>query len=179
MADLKRNIELKARDSDPGQSRRICRDLGAEDHGDLWQRDTYFHVPGGRLKLREQRPGSAHLIQYSREDRPEQRESRYRVAAVMEPTEMAAVLGASLGVRVVVEKRRRLFVWNDVRIHLDDVRGLGCFLELEAVAPPDSDLSGERRAIAELRDIFAISDSRLIATGYADQLEHRGAEHQR
>lgn len=72
--------------------------------------------------------------------------------------------------RGVVEKRRRLFLWRQVRIHLDDVRGLGRFIELEAVAPPESDLSHEHRLVAELRDVFAITDDRLCARGYAGQL---------
>jgi predicted adenylyl cyclase CyaB len=81
------------------------------------------------------------------------------------------VLDAALGVRVVVEKRRRLFLHGCVRIHLDDVEGLGHFLEFEAIAPPDSDLSQERRLVAELRATFAISDDLLVAKGYADHAE--------
>jgi adenylate cyclase class IV len=77
VADPHRNIELKARDPDPRRSLAVCAELGAKDYGELWQRDTYFVVPQGRLKLREQRPGSTHLIQYDRTDRPQQRESRY------------------------------------------------------------------------------------------------------
>ena len=174
MTDANRNVELKARDPDPGRSLDVCRALGAEEHGELWQRDTYFTVPVGRLKLREQRPGAAHLIQYNRDDSLEQRESRYRVASVAEPDTMVAVLGTALGVRVVVTKRRRLFLCGPVRVHLDEVKGLGCFLEFEAVAPAGSDLTNERQLVAELRDAFGVSDDRLIATGYADQLERRG-----
>jgi adenylate cyclase, class 2 len=73
-------------------------------------------------------------------------------------------------VRVVVAKRRRLFLWRDVRIHLDDVEQLGSFIELEAVASPESDLAEEHRLIAELRQAFEIGDDRLVALGYADQL---------
>ena len=170
VADFHRNIELKARDPDPARSLRVCGELGAEDHGELWQRDTYFVVPQGKLKLREQQPGSPHLIQYDRADQPQQRVSRYRVAVVDHPAAVKAVLDAALGVRVVVEKRRRLFLFGSVRIHLDDVDGLGRFLEFEAVAPPDSDLAEERRLVAELRATFAITDCLLVATGYADHI---------
>ena len=171
MADLHRNIELKARDLDPARWLRVCEQLGAEDHGELWQRDTYFVVAHGRLKLREQRPGTPHLIQYDRADQPQQRESQYRIAAIEDPDAVKAALAASLGVRTVVEKRRRLFLHGPVRIHLDDVDGLGSFLELEAVATPDSDLAEERRLVAELRQAFAITDDLLVATGYADHAQ--------
>jgi adenylate cyclase class 2 len=169
-SDVRRNIELKARDATPERSLEICRELGAEDRGELWQRDTYFTVNHGGLKLREQRPGTPHLIQFERADEPQERESRYRVIAVDDAAELSAALGASLGIRGVVTKRRRLYLWRDVRIHLDNVEGLGMFIELEAVAPPASDLTHEHHLIAELRDAFDITDDRLVAHGYADQL---------
>jgi adenylate cyclase class 2 len=58
-----------------------------------------------------------------------------------------------------------------VRIHLDDVEHLGTFIELEAVATPDSDLSHEHTLVSRLRSTLAITDERLIAIGYAKQLD--------
>jgi adenylate cyclase class IV len=112
MEQPRRNIELTAHDPDPVHSLEVCRTLGAEDNGEIWQRDTYFQVA----------------------------------------------------------KRRRLFLWRDVRIHLDDVEQLGRFIELEAVAPSESDLTHEHNLVVELRDAFDITDERLIAIGYAEQL---------
>jgi len=63
-----RNVELKAADPDPARSLAACRELGAEDKGVLRQRDTYFRTRAGRLKLREEEPGGAVLIQYDRPD---------------------------------------------------------------------------------------------------------------
>ena len=57
MSAPRRNVELKATDPDPARSLAIVRELGAEDRGVLHQRDTYFRVPEGRLKLREETPG--------------------------------------------------------------------------------------------------------------------------
>jgi adenylate cyclase, class 2 len=151
----------------------VCRQIGAKDHGEIWQRDTYFEVANGGLKLREERPGKPHLIQFERADEPQQRESRYRIVEVEDGPMLSAALAAAIGVRVVVAKRRRLFLWRDVRIHLDSVERLGRFIELEAVAPPDSDLTREHRLIAELRDALAITDERLVAVGYAEQLRAR------
>jgi predicted adenylyl cyclase CyaB len=171
MGKANRNVELKAIDPDRGRSLAVCRALDAEDRGELWQLDTYFAVPTGRLKLREQQPGRAHLIQYNRSNRPEERESLYRVACIDEPKAFVDVLSAALPVRVIVSKRRRLFLHGSVRIHLDDVEGLGHFIELEAVAPTESDLTHEHRLIAELRGAFGLHDELLMPTGYADQLE--------
>lgn len=169
----RRNVECKARDPDPDRSLEVCRQIGAENHGEIWQRDTYFEVTNGGLKLREERPGKPHLVQFERADEPQQRESRYTIIEIEDGPMLCAALTAAIGVRVVVTKRRRLFLWHDVRIHLDSVERLGRFIELEAVAPPDSDLAHEYQLVSELRDALAIADERLVAVGYAEQLRAR------
>lgn len=166
----RRNIELKARDPSPARSLQICRELRARDLGTICQRDTYFDVANGRLKLREEQPGDAHLIRYDRDNRPQQRESRYRIAPVTQPEAVLAVLEGSLGVRARVTKQRRLFVWQQVRIHLDEVDRLGRFIELEAVAPDGSDLAREHELVAHLRERLQIGDALLMPDGYADHL---------
>src|SRR6201989_2961669 len=79
MAAPRWNIELKAFDPDPERSLRVALGLGARDRGVIRQRDTYFRVSSGRLKLREEDPGGATLVQYDRVDADEARESRYRL----------------------------------------------------------------------------------------------------
>jgi adenylate cyclase, class 2 len=168
------NIELKARDPDPARSLEISLAVGAEDRGWLQQLDTYFKVPKGRLKLREQ-DGRAELIHYERSDEPVERESDYRIARIEEPEGLKEALASALGVLVTVEKSRRLLLWRSVRIHLDEVPGLGTFIELEAVAERDSDLSVEYRNVAELRTMLGITAERILAVGYSDELLRVGA----
>jgi homotetrameric cytidine deaminase len=170
MAAPRRNVELKARDRDPARSLDRARALGAEDRGELRQRDTYFATLRGRLKVREQEPGGAEVIAYERADAPGARESRYRIAPVADGPALREALDAALGTTVVVAKRRHLLLWQDVRIHLDEVEGLGAFVELEGVAEPGSDLSAEAERVATLRAELGIADGDLVATGYADLL---------
>lgn len=170
VAAPRRNIELKAIDPDPACSLEVCRALDAQDEGVLWQRDSYFNVSTGGLKLREQRPGRAHLIQFERAEEPQQRASRYRIIETDDPQTLLAALTAALGINVAVTKHRHLFLWRDVRIHLDDVERLGTFIELEAVAPADSDLRHEYALVKQLREAFSITDDRLSARGYSQQL---------
>jgi homotetrameric cytidine deaminase len=164
----RRNVELKAVDPDPARSLAAARELGAEDHGVLRQRDTYFRARSGRLKLREEEPGGATLIQYDRPDAAQARESRYRLTAVPDPDDLRAALDAALGTLVVVDKERHLLLWEGVRIHLDTVQGLGSFVELEGVAPADSDLSAEHAKVARLREALQIGD--VLTDSYSDQL---------
>jgi homotetrameric cytidine deaminase len=170
MAPPRRNVELKARDPHPERTLDRALALGAEDRGELRQRDTYFAAEHGRLKLREQEPGGAELIAYERPDAAEARESRYRISPVTDPAATVEALDAALGTVVVVDKRRRLLLWEGVRIHLDRVGGLGDFVELEGVAAADSDLAREGALVARLRAELGIADDALEPRGYADLL---------
>jgi homotetrameric cytidine deaminase len=164
----RRNVELKAVDPDPARSLAVARDLGAEDRGILRQRDTYFRTRSGRLKLREEEPGGATLIQYDRPDGAEARESRYRLTDVADPDALRASLDSALGTLVVVDKRRHLLLWEGVRIHLDTVEGLGSFVELEGVAPAGSDLQAEHEKVARLREALQIGE--ILTDSYSDRL---------
>jgi homotetrameric cytidine deaminase len=165
-----RNLELKARDPEPQRTLELALALGAEDRGKIEQRDTYFARARGRLKLREQTPGEAELIAYERSDGTEPRPSDYRVVPVADPEALREALDAALGTLVIVVKRRRLLLWDGVRIHLDEVEGLGSHLELEAVAAPGSDLEAERRKVERLRQELRIDDAALLPASYSDLL---------
>jgi homotetrameric cytidine deaminase len=164
----RRNVELKATDADPKLTLERALAAGARDQGVLVQRDTYFAAPRGRLKLREEEPGEAHLIAYERADEARARTSAYRVAPAT--AELRDALEAALGVTQVVSKSRRLLLWHSVRIHLDDVDGLGRFVELEAVAEADSDLVREHDQVRMLRELLEIEDGAIQTGSYADAL---------
>jgi homotetrameric cytidine deaminase len=163
------NVELKARDADPDLTAARCLGLGATDCGVLEQRDTYFTARRGRLKLRERSDGSE-LIAYRRPDGAEATESTYVLGPVGDAERVAEALDAALGTVVVVAKRRRLFLWEGVRIHLDDVDGLGRFIEFEAVLPDAGDLATAHAKVAQLRAELAIPDEALVSVGYSDLL---------
>jgi homotetrameric cytidine deaminase len=165
------NIELKARDTDLDGTATRCIALGAQDAGALRQTDTYFTSRRGRLKLRvEEGALGGELIAYRREDAIEAVESGYLLAPVAAPEELAEALDAALGTTVVVSKLRRLFLWEGVRIHLDEVDGLGSFVEFEAVLPEAGDLATAREKVARLRAELGVADEALVAVGYADLL---------
>jgi len=165
------NVELKARNADPGATAARCRALGAEDRGVLSQRDTYFAGRRGRLKLREEGEDGSRLIAYRRPDATDPAESAYVLAPTSTPEPLREALDAALGTVVAVVKRRHLFIWENVRIHLDEVEGLGSFLELEAlVGSAEDDLGAAQAKVARLRTELAIDDDDLVSVGYADML---------
>jgi homotetrameric cytidine deaminase len=166
----RRNVELKARDADPEATLQRALALGASDEGVLRQRDTYFGRARGRLKLREllDPPARAQLISYQRADDAQARTSAYRIADVADPDALREALDAALGTRAVVDKRRHLLLYENVRIHLDDVEGLGAFVELEGVAAPESDLSREHELVERLRSELRLGDR--VPVSYSDLL---------
>jgi homotetrameric cytidine deaminase len=164
------NVELKARDPDPEATQARALALGAVEAGVLVQRDTYFAGRDGRLKLREQDGERPELIAYRRPDSADASESTYVLAPVADADALAEALDAALGATVVVAKRRQLLLWEGVRIHLDEVEGLGSFVEFEAVVPDAGDLDTARAKVARLRESLGIADEALVSVGYSDLL---------
>ncbi len=170
---MPRNIELKARCPDLPLAASRSKSLGAREAGILNQVDTYYHVKQGRLKLRTIDNDRAELIFYHRDNSSEVRPSDYQIVAITDPAALNVVLSQSLGVIARVRKRRRLLLWENVRIHLDDVDQLGTFLEFEAVVSPAADEATSHRRVAELRAALQISDADLIDSSYSDLLLKR------
>ncbi|MNT63732.1 CYTH domain protein [compost metagenome] len=142
--------------------------LGARDEGLLIQRDTYFYVPHGRLKLREIDGRSSLLIAYDRPEDQAQRMSQFRITEIPDPQGLIAVLGDALGVRGVVAKRRHLYLWQECRIHLDEVERLGSFLEFEVLSQGVSCDDWDR--MEALMTSFGLRDSDCIQASYSDLL---------
>lgn len=164
----RKNLELKARIADLQAAERTADRIGGSEGGLLLQVDTYFNAPHGRLKLREINGIEAQLIAYDRPEDAAQRWSQFRVVAVPDPIGMKALLTESMGLRGTVTKRRHLYLWNDCRLHLDQVEGLGTFLEFEVLSAGD-DCSDLDRMEA-LMTHFGLRDSDAIRASYSDLL---------
>ena len=167
---MARNIEIKARSIDVDSQEHIASRLADSAPVLIEQEDTFFHVPRGRLKLRQFGDGTGELIEYDRPDSPEAKQSTYIRSPANEPHSLKAALAAALGVRAVVKKRRMLFLTDQARIHLDEVEGLGWFIELEIVLRPDQSET-EGQVIADrLMSELGVESSDLVAGAYVDLL---------
>ena len=166
-----RNIELKARLADLDAARTVARTIATQRLGVQQQVDTYFHCTYGRLKLREIDGLNAELVWYVRPDRQGPKASDYQLVPVPEPEKFKAVLSGALGVRGVVAKRREILLYHNVRIHLDEVAGLGHFLEFEAVLGPENEEAAGRARLDQLIEKFALDPDDLISGSYGDMLD--------
>lgn len=170
MAD---NIEIKAAVADLACVRALADRLDVRERFRLTQTDTFFNAPSGRLKLREFADGSAELIGYDRPDRAGPKHSRYQKVAVAEPAALIEALDMTLGVRGVVRKKRDVLLVGQTRIHLDEVEGLGTFVELEVVIEDGQDHADGERIARGLLEALRIGDDDLISCAYIDLLDGR------
>jgi adenylate cyclase class 2 len=166
----RRNLELKARLRHPSEAPARAQEVATETLDAQHQIDTYFYVPRGRLKLREIDGAPAQLVSYSRPDQPNCKESRYRLVDVNDPAALKQALGDALGVLVIVDKQREIYLHHNVRIHLDRVVGLGDFLEFEAVLDPNDTLADAQQLLARLTTHFRLDAADLVSTSYSDLL---------
>ncbi len=167
------NIEIKTPIDDPEAV--VARITALDGAAPVWTRrqtDTFFRVPAGYLKLRVEDGTRAELIAYLRAPGTEPRPSDYDIAPVGDPEGLSAVLGRSLGVRGTVEKTRTLYLWKHTRIHLDEVAGLGTFLELETVV---EGITREEARIeaGHLIETLGLQPARFLGRPYLELLEDR------
>lgn len=166
-----RNIEIKARLKSISSAEPIASGFaGNGPHARLLQMDTYFNVPDGRFKLREE-GGTGELIYYRRLDAPGPSRCDYFIVPIGSPAEVKGVLEAALGVRCVVRKQRAVYLYRNVRIHLDEVAGLGWFLEFEVVMPEGSPDSEGESLILSLMRAFDLEQDDLVECSYCDLMK--------
>jgi predicted adenylyl cyclase CyaB len=167
------NIEIKARAKDFDEIRRRAEAVSDKPVEVLPQEDTFFHTPQGRLKLRVLSGNRGQLIYYTRPDQEGPKRSDYHIFLTSDPENLKRVLDLAYGTRGVVRKTRYLYLAGQTRIHLDDVEGLGQFMELEVVMQ-EGQSDAEGQAIAEdLMARLGVAGSDLIDGAYMDLLASR------
>ena len=161
-------IEFKARCSDLSRIREIIKAKDPRVVGTDHQVDTYFNVPRGRLKLREGNVENS-LVYYERENQAGPKRSNVTLAHVQPGSNLREVLAAALGVKVAVDKQREIYFVGNVKIHLDEVKDLGTFVEIEAIGTAENVAQLRDQAESFLREL-GIADADLIAVSYSDLL---------
>lgn len=164
------NIELKARTDRQAQIRAWLIGQDADFRGTDFQTDTYFKVPNGRLKLRSGNVEN-NLIHYQRSDQPEARASEVALAPVADGPALKNALARALGILVEVRKKREIYFMDNVKIHLDELDGLGHFVEIEAIAQkPEHSRAYLLEQCQHYSAVFQITPADIQAESYSDML---------
>jgi predicted adenylyl cyclase CyaB len=164
------NVEIKAHCKDPKFIRNILLSHKAELKGTDRQTDTYFNVSTGRLKLREGNIEN-NLIFYERINKTGPKNSHFHLVKIEDSTGLKEVLTRSMGVKVVVRKKREIYYIKNIKFHIDEVPGLGSFVEIEA-GNILADLSAEElKAQCDFyMQELGIKEEDLIDISYSDML---------
>lgn len=164
------NIEIKARCDNPQKIERILEKYEADFIGLDHQVDTYFNAKHGRLKLREGNIENA-LIHYFRNDQEGPKSSEVLLYKSKPDNTLKEVLTEALGILTVVDKQRNIFFIENVKFHIDEVKCLGSFVEIEAI---DKEGSIGKSKLEEqcnyYLNLLEIRDSDLIKNSYSDML---------
>jgi len=164
------NIEFKAKVDDFSLYKSVLKDCKAKFQGEDHQIDTYFLVPQGRLKLRQ---GSIenNLIFYNREDVAGSKRSDIDLYPVNDSEKLLGLLDHALGKFITVDKKREIYWIENIKIHLDTVKQLGTFVEVEAI---DFDGSGSveqlQKQCDEIQTRFNITSEQMLSVSYSDLL---------
>jgi adenylate cyclase class 2 len=164
------NIEIKARCGDPNSIRQILNQRNAIFKGEDHQIDTYFKCHIGRLKLRQGNIEN-HLIHYEREDQSGPKKSVVTLYRSQPGSTLKEILTKSLGILVIVDKRREIYFIDNIKFHIDSIEKLGSFIEIEAI-----DRTGQigeqqlRNQCEEYIRLFKIQPEHLIDRSYSDLL---------
>lgn len=164
------SIEIKATCNNHEKIRSILKEHRADFRGTDHQIDTYLQVNNGRLKLRE---GTIEnfLVFYEREDKEGPKQSNVILFKSDPQSSLKEILLKALGALVVVDKQREIYFIENVKFHIDTVKGLGTFMEIEAI---DSDGSlGKEKLLEQCESylkLFDIPKKDLISVSYSDLL---------
>ncbi len=172
---MPRNVEIKARVDDIAALRRRAEALSDTAVKVIEQRDTFYVVPRGRLKLRVLGPNACELICYERPDGTTARASDYALVRSDDPETFERILATALVVRGVVAKTRFLYLVGRTRVHVDEVEGLGAYMELEVVLEDGQTVDEGTRVAEQLMIDLGLPDAKRVAGAYIDLLEENAA----
>ena len=160
-----RNLEAKFRLTDLGMARERAMAIGYTSRSVLRQRDTFFRVANGKLKLREE-DIRAILVHYGRKETNSLQHSTFEIVTIPDAEKTRTMLADALGVIAEVRKERILLMRTNVRLHLDRVEGLGEFGEIEAIIADGDDPEASRAAVDETLAALQIRRADLIDISY-------------
>ena len=168
---MARNVEIKARINNIETLTAKVATMADKGPIEIFQDDTFFACPNGRMKLRTFSDNTGELIFYRRSNQSGPKESVYSIAPITAPDKTREVLSQGYGQTGRVRKHRTLFIIGRTRVHLDRVEGLGDFMELEVVLAEKEPTENGVLVANKLLGKLGISPDNLIEGAYADLLK--------
>ncbi len=164
-------IEIKARCTNPEEIETILLNNNARYEGSDRQIDTYFNSDSGRVKLREGNIENS-LIYYQRKERKGQKKSEVTLYKTTgDSNALKEILTNTLGIKIKVDKTRKIFFIENVKFHIDQVKGLGSFVEIEAI--DINGKMGEEKLRKQCNDsirLLGLEKAEFLDQSYSDMM---------
>ena len=164
------NFEFKAKTNDLSFLENKFLELNPKFIGEDHQTDTYFNVVKGRLKLREGNIENS-LIYYERKNVAAARQSDVNLFKHTADPSLKDILIKVHGIKVVVNKIRKIYFIENVKFHFDTIKSLGSFVEVEAIdATRSIGIEKLKQQCRKYQTFFGFADADLISLSYSDML---------
>ncbi len=180
------NIEIKAKCNNKNKIREILNSKNAVFKGTDHQIDTYFKINNGRMKLREGNIEN-YLIHYERENKKGPKQSKVILYKSNPNSSLKKLLKKALGILIIIDKEREIYFIDNVKFHIDTVKELGDFVEIEAIDEEGnitkeellkqkntnySEIQNQRllKQCNQYLELFNIKEEDLIPISYSDLL---------
>lgn len=164
---MNKNLEIKCEVSVFKNIKKILENFRNYSYSKEKQTDIYYKVNSGRLKLRIINNKSGNLIFYDRNEQTNKRISNYIISATDNFSELDLILRKQFKVLVTVDKKREIYIYKNIRFHLDSVKDLGKFLEVEII------FNNHKEANLQMNEIISklkLIENNFIKESYSDLL---------
>lgn len=162
-----KNIEIKVPIKNLKVTLNRIKKLQAERIYSSQQTDVYFQNEKGRLKVRDSN-GEKSVIYYDRIEDSRERWSKFHFIKVDEPNEWVKFFDLFLERLITVKKHRTLFQYKNTRIHVDQIKNLGNFIELETKM--NSSKKTARKEFDFLCKYLELDKGEQILNSYSDMI---------
>jgi len=160
-----RNFEIKVRINKLDEILNLIKKSGAVFDCKMHHVDRYFNVGSYKKKIREIDDKDIQLISYSRREKVGRKESEYDIKTLT--TKEKSDFLDKHKIVCTVDKTRELWIYKHTRVHIDFVKGLGRFLELEIVMDDINTEEGVREFNTILK-LLEINKKDSVACSYSD-----------
>lgn len=168
-------VEAKVRINDiEGMEKRIT-EQGAEYTGTIKQADEYFDFPdmqifnsGGAFRVRDS--DGNYRVTYKGRKKDEETTSRDEIEIAIESAEKMIKILENMGfVRLCeINKKRKVYLLAGLKISLDEVEGLGSFMEMEGMANSEKEYKEKKGEIFKLLDNLGVSSEDISQRSYME-----------
>ncbi|MFA5070404.1 MAG: class IV adenylate cyclase [Patescibacteria group bacterium] len=164
-----KNVESKFKLREFDEIKISLKRIKAKYAGKLNQLDTYYYCQKGRLKIREINNRCFELIYYQRPDIDKPKISNLQVINLKsnQVESLKKLFKDAFGVKNIIKKVRYLWLYKNTRIHLDIVKDLGKFIELETIDRKIS-LKEAKLEHAIIIKLLSLSKAKRLSQSYCE-----------